>query len=68
MRAPGEAPGHMAFEIAMDELAEKLGMDPIELRVRNEPKGQVPGKSEKRFSDRNLVRCLREGSRRFGWE
>ncbi len=68
MRAPGEAPGHMAFEIAMDELAEKLGMDPIELRVRNEPKQQVPGKPEKRFSDRNLVRCLREGSERFGWD
>ena len=68
MRAPGEAPGHMALEVAMDELAEKLGIDPIELRIRNEPVGKVPGKPEKRFSDRNLVRCLREGSQRFGWE
>ncbi|MDM7956635.1 aldehyde oxidoreductase molybdenum-binding subunit PaoC [Blastomonas sp.] len=66
MRAPGEAPGHMALEVAMDELAEKLGIDPIELRIRNEPTS-VPSKPEKRFSDRNLVRCLREGSQRFGW-
>ena len=68
MRAPGEAVGHMALEVAMDELAEKLGMDPVELRIRNEPDEMVPGKPEKRFSDRNLVRCLREGSQRFGWE
>lgn len=68
MRAPGEAVGHLALEVAMDELAEKLGMDPIELRILNEPKSTVPGKPEKRFSDRNLVRCLREGSTRFGWD
>lgn len=68
MRAPGEAVGHMALEVAMDELADKLGMDPIELRIRNEPEETVPGKPEKRFSDRNLVRCLREGKTRFGWE
>lgn len=66
MRAPGEAPGHMALEVAMDELAEKLGMDPIELRIRNEPE-TVPGTPTKRFSDRNLVRCLREGAKSFGW-
>lgn len=66
MRAPGEAPGHLALEVAMDELAEKLGMDPIELRIRNEPK-TVPGEAGKRFSDRNLVRCLKEGADRFGW-
>lgn len=66
MRAPGEAPGHMALEVAMDELAEKLGMDPIDLRIRNEPK-TVPGDPAKTFSDRNLVRCLREGAERFGW-
>lgn len=68
MRAPGEAVGHMALEVAMDELAEKLEMDPIDLRIRNEPVEKVPGKPEKRFSDRNLVRCLREGKTRFGWE
>lgn len=36
MRAPGEATGHMALEVAMDELAEKLGIDPVELRIRND--------------------------------
>ncbi|WP_156840932.1 aldehyde oxidoreductase molybdenum-binding subunit PaoC [Novosphingobium aquimarinum] len=66
MRAPGEAVGHLALEVAMDELAEKLGMDPVELRIVNEPK-MVPGSPEKKFSDRNLVRCLREGAERFGW-
>jgi xanthine dehydrogenase YagR molybdenum-binding subunit len=66
MRAPGEAPGHMALEMAMDELAETLDMDPIELRIRNEPE-TVPGTPGKRFSDRNLLRCLREGADRFGW-
>lgn len=66
MRAPGEAPGHMALEVAMDELAEKLDLDPIEFRVRNEP-DRVPGDPSKQFSDRNLVRCLREGAERFGW-
>lgn len=67
MRAPGEAPGHMALEVAMDELAEQLGIDPIELRVRNEP-DRVPGDPTRKFSDRNLVRCLREGAERFGWK
>jgi xanthine dehydrogenase YagR molybdenum-binding subunit len=69
MRAPGEAPGHMALEVAMDELAEKLGMDPVELRVVNDTQ-DVPekeGEPAKTFSDRNLVRCLREGAERFGW-
>ena len=40
MRAPGEAPGLMALEIAMDELAEKLGMDPVELRDRQRHAGR----------------------------
>ncbi|QDX27328.1 xanthine dehydrogenase family protein molybdopterin-binding subunit [Sphingomonas suaedae] len=66
MRAPGEAPGHLALEVAMDELAEQLGIDPIELRIRNEP-DMVPGDPKKRFSDRHLTRCLREGADRFGW-
>ncbi|MFF5369976.1 xanthine dehydrogenase family protein molybdopterin-binding subunit [Streptomyces sp. NPDC013187] len=65
MRAPGEAPGMYALESAMDELAAELGMDPIELRVRNEP--DVEPDSGKPFSSRNLVACLREGARRFGW-
>lgn len=66
MRAPGEAPGHLALEVAMDELAEAVGIDPIELRVLNEPE-RHPTSPEKAFSDRNLVRCLREGAERFGW-
>ncbi|WP_329131866.1 xanthine dehydrogenase family protein molybdopterin-binding subunit [Streptomyces sp. NBC_00670] len=65
MRAPGEAPGSFALESALDELAEKTGLDPIELRVRNEPdRGPVSGLP---FSTRNLVGCFREGARRFGW-
>ncbi|MGW2377006.1 xanthine dehydrogenase family protein molybdopterin-binding subunit [Kitasatospora sp. NPDC001683] len=65
MRAPGECPGMFGPEVAMDELAERLGMDPVELRIRNEP-GVEPG-SGKPFSSRNLVGCLREGSARFDW-
>jgi len=65
MRAPGECPGMFGPEVAMDELAERLGMDPIELRIRNEPDVE-PG-SGKPFSSRDLVGCLREGAARFGW-
>jgi xanthine dehydrogenase YagR molybdenum-binding subunit len=66
MRAPGEAPGLMALEVAMDEMAEKLGMDPIAFRVKNDT--QVDPKDPKRrFSQRQLVRCLSEGAQRFGW-
>ena len=66
MRAPGEAPGHLALEVAIDELAEALAMDPVTLRILNEP-AAPPGSPDKKFSDRNLVRCLREGAERFGW-
>jgi xanthine dehydrogenase YagR molybdenum-binding subunit len=65
MRAPGEAPGSFALESAMDELAEACHLDPIELRVRNEPAVEPEG--GRRFSSRNLVACLREGAARFGW-
>jgi xanthine dehydrogenase YagR molybdenum-binding subunit len=65
MRAPGEAPGSFAVESALDELAEKCGIDPITLRMRNEPeRGPVSGLP---FSSRNLLACFREGARRFGW-
>ncbi|MGZ4270308.1 MAG: xanthine dehydrogenase family protein molybdopterin-binding subunit [Solirubrobacteraceae bacterium] len=64
-RAPGECPGMFALESAMDELAVLLGMDPIELRVANEP--DVDPSSGNPFSSRNLVACLREGAERFGW-
>ena len=66
MRAPGEAVGSIALEVAMDELAEKLGMDPIALRVLND--SQVdPAHPEKPFSMRKLVDCLAVGSNAFGW-
>jgi xanthine dehydrogenase YagR molybdenum-binding subunit len=66
MRAPGEAIGMLAFEQAMDELAYATGLDPIELRVRNEP--TVHPETGKPFSTRQLVACYREGARRFDWD
>lgn len=66
MRAPGEAPGLMALEIAMDEMAEKLGLDPVEFRVRNDTQVD-PGQPDRPFSRRQLVECLRLGAERFGW-
>lgn len=66
VRAPGEAPGLLAVESAMDELADALGMDPVELRIRNEP--TVDPERDVPYSDRHLVDCLRDGARRFGWE
>ncbi|MGY1742060.1 MULTISPECIES: xanthine dehydrogenase family protein molybdopterin-binding subunit [unclassified Blastococcus] len=65
MRAPGECPGMFGPEVAMDELAERLGIDPVELRIRNEP--EVDPETGKPWSSRNLVQCLREGAQRFGW-
>nr|WP_314463959.1 aldehyde oxidoreductase molybdenum-binding subunit PaoC [uncultured Novosphingobium sp.] len=67
MRAPGEAPGLMALEIAIDEVAEKLGMDPVRFRVLNDTQVD-PEHPERPFSQRNLVRCLEDGAKRFGWE
>jgi xanthine dehydrogenase YagR molybdenum-binding subunit len=65
MRAPGECPGMFALESALDELALATGIDPIELRIRNEP--DVDPETGRPFSSRNLVACLREGAERFGW-
>jgi xanthine dehydrogenase YagR molybdenum-binding subunit len=66
MRAPGEAPGLMALEAAIDEMAEKLGLDPIEFRILNDT--QVDPEDPKRpFSQRQLIQCLRLGAERFGW-
>ncbi|MFK8906994.1 xanthine dehydrogenase family protein molybdopterin-binding subunit [Streptomyces sp. YS-3] len=65
MRAPGETPGMYALESAVDELASALGMDPVELRVCNEPPAEPD--SGHPFSSRHLVECLREGAARFGW-
>ncbi|MFD7686751.1 xanthine dehydrogenase family protein molybdopterin-binding subunit [Streptomyces sp. NPDC059781] len=65
MRGPGEAPGSFALESALDELAERCGVDPVELRLRNDPeRGPVSGLP---FAGRNLAACFREGARRFGW-
>jgi len=66
MRAPGEAPGLMALEIAMDEMAEKLGLDPVAFRIRNDTQVD-PGHPERPFSHRNLIGCLEQGAERFGW-
>jgi xanthine dehydrogenase YagR molybdenum-binding subunit len=66
MRAPGETPGMYAAEVAMDEMAQACGLDPIEFRLRNDT--DVDPDSGKPFSSRNLAACLREGARRFGWE
>ncbi len=86
MRAPGEAPGLAALEIAMDEMAEKVGMDPVEFRILNDtqvvPDNPMPspaeGKTEQEakaahlshppFSERQLVKCLKDGAKQFGWE
>jgi xanthine dehydrogenase YagR molybdenum-binding subunit len=64
-RAPGEAVGLLALECAMDELAHRLKICPVELRLRNEPK-EHPEKHIP-YSTRQLVRCLEEGAERFGW-
>jgi xanthine dehydrogenase YagR molybdenum-binding subunit len=66
MRAPGEAPGMYALEAAMDEMAARCNLDPIEFRIRNEP--EFDADTGLPFSSRNLVACLREGAKRFGWE
>ncbi|MES2280777.1 MAG: aldehyde oxidoreductase molybdenum-binding subunit PaoC [Pseudomonadota bacterium] len=66
MRAPGEAPGMMALEIAMDEMAERLGLDPIEFRVLNDTQVD-PEKPERPFSQRQLITCMRTGAEKFGW-
>ncbi|MBB3307866.1 MULTISPECIES: aldehyde oxidoreductase molybdenum-binding subunit PaoC [unclassified Enterobacter] len=66
MRAPGEAPGLMALEIAIDEIAEKVGIDPIAFRILNDTQVD-PAKPERPFSRRQLVECLNTGAERFGW-
>ncbi|BAT58563.1 xanthine dehydrogenase molybdenum-binding subunit [Variibacter gotjawalensis] len=68
MRAPGEAVGMLALEVAMDELAEQLRMDPIELRLRNDIQHNPETGEENPYSTRQLVECLREGATRFGWD
>ncbi|MFK3984680.1 xanthine dehydrogenase family protein molybdopterin-binding subunit [Micromonospora sp. NPDC050397] len=65
MRAPGECPGSFALESALDELAVACGVDPVELRIRNDTRADP--EDGRPYSSRNLVACLREGAERFGW-
>ncbi|WP_116090535.1 aldehyde oxidoreductase molybdenum-binding subunit PaoC [Sphingomonas crusticola] len=67
MRAPGEAVGLLALECAMDELAEKVGVDPVELRIMNDVQYDPEKGPETPFSTRKLVECLRTGADKFGW-
>ncbi len=65
MRGPGAVPGLFALESAMDELAIKLNMDPIKLRLLNEP--QIDEGKNMPFSSRHFVECLNVGAEKFGW-
>ena len=66
MRAPGEASGSFALESAMDELAYKLGMDPLDLRLKNYTE-RDPGK-DLPWSSKSLRQCYEIGAERFGWK
>jgi xanthine dehydrogenase YagR molybdenum-binding subunit len=66
MRAPGRCPGMFGPEVAMDELAAACAVDPIALRVRNEP--QVDPETGQPHAFRHLLDCLQLGAERFGWE
>jgi xanthine dehydrogenase YagR molybdenum-binding subunit len=65
MRGPGAVPGLFATESAMDELAIKLKMDPVQLRLLNEPEKDQG--DDLPFSSRHLTECLTMGARKFGW-
>jgi xanthine dehydrogenase YagR molybdenum-binding subunit len=65
MRGPGAVPGLFAVESAMDELAVALGMDPVQLRLRNEP--AIDESLGIPFSSRHLKECLATGAEKFGW-
>jgi xanthine dehydrogenase YagR molybdenum-binding subunit len=66
LRAPMEAQGHFALECAMDELAYATGVDPVELRLRNDT--DTDPYSGRPFSTRALRKCLTRGAARFGWD
>ena len=66
MRAPGEAAGLMALEIAIDEMAEKLKMDPVTFRIVNDTTSD-PEKPGRKFSQRRFVECMRQGAEKFVW-
>jgi xanthine dehydrogenase YagR molybdenum-binding subunit len=66
LRAPMESQGHFALECAMDELAYATGVDPVELRLRND--AETDPYSGRPFSTRALRECMTEGAARFGWD
>ena len=66
LRAPMEAQGHFALESAMDELAYATGVDPVELRLRNDT--DTDPYSGRPFSTRAMRKCITEGAARFGWD
>ena len=66
MRAPGDAIGLLGLECAMDELADALALDPVELRLRNDT--QTDPEHKRPFASRHLAEALREGAARFGWD
>ncbi len=66
VRAPGETPGSFALESAMDELAYKLKLDPVEFRIKNEP-AKNP-ENNKPWASRAVVECMKTGAEKFGWE
>src|SRR5258708_14947273 len=66
MRAPGDAIGLLALECAMDELADALGLDPVELRLRNDT--EIDPERDRPFASRHVAGALREGAARFGWD
>ena len=66
MRAPGEAPGTAVLEIALDELAEKLKMDPVELRLKNYAETD-PSHEDRPWSSKHLRECYSRGAEKFGW-
>ncbi len=65
VRAPGETPGQFALESAIDELACKLDMDPVELRRRNH--AEINLNTGKPFSSKHLLECYERGAERFRW-
>jgi len=67
MRAPGEAVGLLALEIAMDELAEACAIDPVELRIRNDIQYDPEKGPSRPFSSRKFIECLNAGAEHFGW-
>ena len=65
MRAPGESPGMFALESAMDEMAERAGMDPLAFRLRNYSETDL--QDDRPWSSKQLRQCYSQGAERFGW-